>query len=199
MSTIARCRPSENPFASHRIDAIDYRPQGTTWDELLTDLERLRWRAAVIGPEGSGKTTLLEGLALRTDGAVLVRLGGEAVDPLAAAISQMPRPITARHSVFVDAAERLGWLGWWRLRHAVRNGRGLVATLHSPGRLPTLIRCGTSSALLRQLVRELAPADAQGLESTLDELYRRHDGNLRLCFQELYDLYAGRQGFGAQG
>jgi energy-coupling factor transporter ATP-binding protein EcfA2 len=193
MSTIARCRPSENPFASHRIDAINYRPQGPTWNELLADLERLQWRAAVVGPEGSGKTTLLEALALRTQSAVLVKLGGATTSPLTAAITQLPRPIKARHTVFVDAAERLGTLGWWRLRHAARNGRGLVATLHSPGRLPTLVQCTTSSALLRQLVRELAPADAQGLEPTLDELFRRHGGNLRLCFQELYDVCAGRR------
>ena len=199
MSTIARCRPSENPFASHRIDAIDYRPQGTTWNELLTDLERLQWRAAVVGPEGSGKTTLLEALALRTESAVLVKLGGAHTSPLTAAITQLPRPITARHTVFVDAAERLGRLGWWRLRHAARKGRGLVATLHSPGRLPTLVRCDTSTALLSELVRELAPEDAGALEPILEGMFRRHGGNLRLCFQELYDVYAGRRTEMAKG
>jgi type VI protein secretion system component VasK len=203
MPQVARHRPSDNPFASHRIDAITYRPQGASWDELLAELERLQWRAAVVGPEGSGKTALLEALALRTEGAVMVRLGGVA-NPFAAVMSQLPRHVTGHHTVFVDAAERLAWFGWWRLRHEVRAARGLVVTLHSPGRLPALVRCTTSSALLRDLVRQLAPGDAPRLEPMLDELFTRHGGNLRSCFRELYDVYAGRgaevaKGFGNRG
>jgi hypothetical protein len=190
--TSSPCRPSDNPFASHRIDTLGYRAQGTTCDELLAKLERLRWRAAVIGPEGSGKTTLLEALSRQTEGSVLVRLGGGKLDPRASARRQLPQPITPRHTVFVDAAERLGLPGWWWLRHAVRNSRGLVVTLHSPGRLPTLVQCHTSTPLLRELVHELAPEDADALEPRLEALFHRHGGNLRLCLGELYDLYAGR-------
>ena len=83
-------------------------------------------------------------------------------------------------------------LGWRRfLLATIRAGR-LVATLHRPGRLPTLFECTTDAHLLGSLVRYLAPDDAVILEPHLAGLLRRHDGNIRHCFRELYDLYAGR-------
>jgi hypothetical protein len=75
---------------------------------------------------------------------------------------------------------------------ATRRAGLLVATLHRPRLLPTLIECRTDLGLLRELVAELAPADAPLLEPRLDELFERHRGNIRLCLRELYDVYAGR-------
>ena len=92
--------------------------------------------------------------------------------------------------VLVDGAEQLGPIGWHLLLRATRHARSLVATLHRPGRLPTLIECRTRSRLLCDLVEELTPADAQ-LEPGLEELFHRHGGNIRFCFRELYDVYAG--------
>ena len=53
-----------------------------------------------------------------------------------------------------------------------------------------MITCRTDHELLRDLVSELAPAAAPSLD--LAHLFRRHDGNIRLCLRELYDVYAGR-------
>ena len=94
--------------------------------------------------------------------------------------------------VFVDGAEQLGPLAWWRFRRIVRQATGLVITSHRSGRLPTLIECRTSPTLLRELVTELAPDDIEKLEPRLDDLFERHKGNLRSCLRELYDRYAGR-------
>jgi hypothetical protein len=183
-------RPADNPFASHRIDGLAYRPNGVTWSALITRLEALGGRAAIVGPEGSGKTTLLEGLARRLSGSiVLIRLGAGATRPWPQLRRALPRPVTRDHVVLVDAAERLRATAWLRLRHATRRARGLVITAHRPGRLPTLIECRGSPELLAELVAELAPGRPARM---LDELFHRHDGNIRLCFRELYDRHAAR-------
>ena len=74
-------RARDNPFATAHLQRLSYRFQGASWDELLDRLQRLGWRAAIVGPHGSGKTTLLEALAeeLRVRGfeTCLIRLNEE--------------------------------------------------------------------------------------------------------------------------
>ncbi len=182
-------RPADNPFASRRIDRLEYRIQG---DNVQSIAERLRLTGgsgSVIGPHGSGKTTLLENLAGRLDGQpVWVRLDAQTPRPVEAAVSSLPRPITKEHVVLIDGAEQLGPCSWWRLRQRIRNARTIIITSHSPGRLPTLHECTTSQELLTDLVDTLAPGMAETLD--LDELFLRHEGNIRLCFRELYDVWA---------
>ncbi len=185
-------RPADNPFAAHRLDALPFHPQGVTWPELLTRLETLSFRAAIVGPEGSGKTALLEqlpgrlGLPART-----VRLVPACRAVLMAAVLDAADRAAANDELLlVDSGELLGPVAWRRLRGRTRGTRGLVATLHRPGRLPTLITCRTSPELLLDLARQLAPGLADQLDPLLPALYERHGGNLRDCLLELYDLAA---------
>jgi energy-coupling factor transporter ATP-binding protein EcfA2 len=186
-------RPADNPFASHRIEGLVYRQDGTTLQDLRQRLEELGGRVAIVGPEGSGKTTLLEEIA-RDLGPprTMVRIPGSCPRPWRTVRAQLSQPVSPRHAVLVDGSEQLGAVEWRRLLHRTRRARYLIVTVHRPGRLPTLIECRTDASLLRDLVEELAPADAATLESSLDELFRRHGGNIRLCLRELYDVYAGR-------
>jgi hypothetical protein len=187
------CRPADNPFASHRVEGLAYRSNGLGLAELGRRLRELGGRAAIVGPEGSGKTTLLEELADTLPGeSVRVRVGGSCRRPWHTARAQLPTPVTTNHAVLIDGAEQLGPIGWRRLLLATRNAGCLVATLHRPGLLPTLIECRTDRDLLRDLVEELAPADAPSLVSDFDQLFQRHEGNIRLCLRDLYDVYAGR-------
>jgi len=184
-------RPADNPFASRRIDRLEYRFQGIDVQSIAERLRLTGGRGSVIGPHGSGKTTLLEQLAERLDGRpVWVRLNAQTPRPLASTVSKLPRPITKEHAVLIDGAEQLGPWSWWRLRQRTRNARTIIITSHSPGRLPTLHECTTSPELLAELVGELAPKMAGSTD--LDELFRRHNGNIRLCFRELYDVLARR-------
>ena len=187
-------RPADNPFASHRVEALPYRYRGSSLRELEERLRALGGRAAVVGPKGSGKTTLTGELARRFNGNVVrVAIPGSCPHPWQVVRSQLPRRVGRRHAVFVDGAEQLSPFGWRRLLQSTGNAARLVVTLHRPGRLPTLAECWTDPTLLRELVRELAPEHARTLEPHLDELYRRHRGNIRDCFRELYDLFAGRK------
>lgn len=192
-------RARDNPFATHRLEALAYRlPGGTTWEGLLDRFEGLGRRAALVGPEGRGKTTLLEQLGVRLEGRglrlrrVTLRRGER----------RPPREVERRllegagpgDLLLVDGAQELGWWPWRRLERAARRAGGLLVTRHRPGRLPTLLRCETSPELLEDLVAELLggrhrlPGD---LPSELDRMYQRHGGDLRAALQELYDRWAG--------
>jgi energy-coupling factor transporter ATP-binding protein EcfA2 len=149
-------------------------------------------RAAVVGPKGSGKTTLLEEMALRLEQPVVVRIPGSCPRPWRIVRAQLPRPVTHRHAILVDGSEQLGVVGWRRLLNSTRRARSLIVTLHRPGSLPTLVECRTDAGLLRDLVEELAPQEFTEVEPSLDGLFHRNNGNLRLCLRELYDVYAGR-------
>jgi hypothetical protein len=185
-------RPADNPFASRRIDRLKYR---CLHGDLQTIAERLRHtdgRGAIIGPHGSGKTTLLEELADRVDGrSVWLRLNANTARPLGTAFDALPEEITLGHAVLVDGAEQLGPWAWLRLHRRVRNAGAFVITGHTAGRLPTIYHCTTSPELLIELVTELSP-EMIGTND-LDDLFQRHEGNIRLCFRDLYDLWARRE------
>jgi len=190
---VARHRPADNPFASHRIEGLAFRYNGLGLAALCQRLEEMGGRSAIVGPKGSGKTTLLEELATTLPGEpVQVRIEGGCRHPWRTARDQLPTRVTLNHLVLVDGAEQLGPIGWRLLLRATRPARSFVATLHRPGRLPTLIECRPDHALLCDLVEELTPVDAPALRPGLEELFRRHGGNIRSCLRELYDVYAGR-------
>jgi GTPase SAR1 family protein len=148
---------------------------------------------AIVGPKGSGKTTLLEELSRNlTADTVMVRIPGSSKQPWRTVKNQLPAIVGPEFAVLIDGAEQLGGIGWRRLLYAARRARYLIATLHRPGLLPTLIDCRTEPGLLRDLVCELVPEDAPTLEPELNDLFARHDGNIRSCFRELYDVYGGR-------
>ena len=192
-SAVARYRPADNPFASHRIEGLAYRYNGLGLSGLRQRLEEMGGRSAIVGPKGSGKTTLLEELATTLPGEpVKVRIEGGCRHPWRTVRAQLPSRVTSNHVMLVDGAEQLGPIGWRLLLRATRHARSFVATLHRPGRLPTLIECRPDHALLCDLVEELTPVDAPALIPGLEELFQRHDGDIRLCLRELYDMYAGR-------
>ena len=190
---VARHRPADNPFASHRVEGLAFRFNGLGLSGLRQRLEEMGGRSAIVGPKGSGKTTLLEELATTLPGEpVKVRIEGGCRHPWRTVRAQLPSRVTSNHVMLVDGAEQLGPIGWRLLLRATRHARSFVATLHRPGRLPTLIECRPHHALLCDLVEELTPVDAPALIPGLEELFQRHDGDIRLCLRELYDMYAGR-------
>lgn len=180
-------RPADNPFASGRIDRLAFRFTDVDEAVVLGRLATNGGRGAIVGPHGHGKTTLLEHLARRLDGeSVWIRLDAATTHPLGAALSLMPRRVAQNHAVLIDGVEQLGGLSWWRLERRLRPAGTVIITSHRHGRLPTILECTTSPELLHDLVSELAPELGDTVH--LDDLFDRHDGNLRLCFRELYDL-----------
>jgi hypothetical protein len=184
-------RPADNPFASRKIDQLDFRLRGTNWDELLGCLTREGGRGAIVGPHGSGKTTLLGELAHRLVSEIVwIKLNTTTASPAKTAHTSLPENIDHHHTVLIDGAEQLNPWSWWRLQRRTKKAGTIVITSHNPDRLPTLFQCTTDPGLLVDLVQVLAPDAIDTVD--LDELFQRHDGNIRLCFRELYDLWAGR-------
>ena len=189
-------RARDNPFASDRIRQIRYRPQAGSWDDLLERLAQMNYRAALVGPEGTGKTTLLEDLGDRLASCGFtprpLRLDEEQPEFEPDFLDEFFAAVTPRDLVMLDGAEQMGRLAWFRFYHRARAAGGLVITSHRPGRLPTLLECATTPALLREIVTDLLGSKRAAAAPDLCELHRRHAGNLRHALRELYDVYAER-------
>ena len=174
-------RAADNPFAVHRVLRQRYRLTEGEWSALLQRLDSLRSRAAIVGPHGSGKTTLLEDLAerLRARGRRVRALRCDATLRRLEAIDDLHRD----DLIFVDGAEQLSRVDWWRLLLLGRSG-GLVITSHREEMLPTLHRCATSPELLRDLCSGMGVTLSPG---RCVELHERHRGNVRDALRQLYD------------
>jgi GTPase SAR1 family protein len=182
----------DNPYAVEHLHSLRYRFDNDDWDSLLNRLRCLRGRAAIVGPHGSGKTTLLNELALRlSDRGLRVHrlfLNAEHREFPSSFVREVAPSLSVDDVVLLDGCEQLPLALWLRFRWATRRAGGLIVTAHRPGRLPTLLECRTTGALLSALVSQLVsppPPDA-----TLHRLFERHQGNLREVFRELYDQAA---------
>jgi hypothetical protein len=189
----------DNPFATHRLDALRYRPQGESWEDMFGRLATMGWRGAVVGPEGSGKTALMHDLAPKLKEIGLhvesLRLGfGQRTLPVDT-LRRLSSLLDAQGALLLDGAEQLGPMGWRSVARSARRAGVLVITLHRPGRLPTWVRCEPSEALFLELASELAGGSSGGVEQAAREAFAAHGGNVRSSLLSLYDAYAeGRLG-----
>ncbi|MBI5385572.1 MAG: hypothetical protein HZA90_12910 [Verrucomicrobia bacterium] len=189
-------RACDNPFSTDRVQGVRYRPVGATWKDLLSRLDALDFRAAIVGPKGTGKTTLLEDLAPR------LRSLGFTPKPLRLDEEHRVFPdgflpnffadLGSRDIILLDGAEQLPRWHWWRFRRWSREGRGLIVTAHRPGLLPVLIECRTTPELLDGVLTELLGEVGPELRERGRRLFQQHRGNLREVLRSLYDDFARR-------
>jgi len=188
-------RACDNPFRTDRVLAVRYQfTNGDDWDTLLGRLHDLQYRAAIVGPEGSGKTTLQEDLAARlvSQGRTVkwLRLNRENRKTASRLVDAMFADATQSDLLFIDGAEQLGSVRWHRLKRRAASFAGLVINTHASGQLSTLVGCRTTPDVLRDIVAKLVPPSDVPSTGQLSALFHKHDGNLRLCLRELYDLWA---------
>jgi hypothetical protein len=190
----------DNPFGAARVlSAIRYAdPAGDSGEardvavSLLSRLDALSYRAAIVGPHGSGKTTLLEDLeqVLAQRGFRITHVRLDADDRrLPREWGLSARRLEAGDIVCLDGAEQLGPIAWLWFRWRARRAGGLIITTHRRGRLATLVTCATTAGLLDRIIQRLAP-DGLVAAPPAAELFARHRGNLRDALRELYDVYA---------
>lgn len=185
-------RPAENPFRMSRLDALSFREDGFCHDRLLTRLENMRFRGAIVGPHGSGKSTLLGELGpqLEARGFKLCSLfinadrdSGSFRDVL-----RRVRTVDARTMVLFDGGCHLNAAEWLWFRLQTGHAAGVLITAHEEGRLPTVFRTRTSVDLLIELYDELAESGHR--RPDLRALFDSAGGNLRLALRDCYWLAA---------
>lgn len=189
-------RARDNPFKTDSVLGVRYRLRDRTWEELLGQLRRLGYRAAVVGPHGSGKTTLLEDLEPRLASlgfsVIRLRLDDETRRFERGFLRSLFRNLGERDLLLFDGAEQMGRLAWRRFKSGAKRAGGLIITSHRRGRLPTLIECETSPELLGEIIRELIGGEAEARCGMAEKLHAKHQGNLRDALREMYDMYSQR-------
>lgn len=184
----------DNPFSVDRVLQVRYRLLDRSWETLLGDLARHDYRAAIVGRQGAGKSTLLEDLAapLADRGYAIhwLRLSRERPRFPPGFWRTFFISLGPRDVILFDGAEQLRRLAWLRFRWLSRRAGGVIVTAHRPGLLPTLIDCRTTPELFEQIVAQLAGPAAHRWQPLLDQLFAKHDGDIRLALRELYDLAA---------
>jgi len=198
-------RARDNPFRVERVLQVRYRPRGFTWPDLMDQLAKLNFRAAIVGPHGSGKTTLLEDIGTRLVAAGRscrwLRLEGSD-GGLGGAMATRYRFATAPAIgagtgtggeaggavVLIDGADSISAARWQWLRWQMRSAKGIIITSHRPGLLPTLIECTTDAPLLADIVDALREPSTVLPARFPHALYEKHRGNVRDALRELYDL-----------
>jgi hypothetical protein len=183
-------RARDNPYHTESVLRVRYQLDGIGWEELLSRCERLRYRAALVGPCGSGKTTLLEDLEprLRAKGFETLHLRLTQQSSLRQRWSLSNA--TARKFLLFDGAEQLSWVAWQFFKWRSRRAAGLIITTHKSGRLPTLWNCKTSAQLLSNILAEVLTNSHHTPPANPADLFRKHKGNLREALRECYDLMA---------
>ncbi len=186
----------KNPFRVARIEGLAYRAPDFDWEVFLARLEAPGLRGAIVGPHGSGKTTLLLETQSRLKArGIPVRYGFLNAETRFKA--RQARALVADMSrdavLFLDGAEQLDALTWrWVLWRALRL-RGLVVTIHQPGRLPTIHTTETGEELLRALLEQLVGEEWTRYWPRARGHFQRCGGNIRDVFFALYDdCAAGR-------
>ena len=177
-----------NPFRSARLDTLAYRsPDGV---DAFARLARLGFRGLIAGPKGSGKTTLLQQVRARCEGQGIpvahLRLTSEDSARRTFSLSRWMRAQDAAALWLLDGAEQLSWLDRLLLRRSLDlPGPGFLLTSHRPmAGIPLLLRTRGTPALLADLLRELDPAWSA---PSAQDLFARHQGNLRLALLEAFD------------
>lgn len=200
-----------NPFATRhtrpgRVEPLDGHGHPRDVAALLVRLAALGGRGAIRGPHGSGKTTLLEHLSreIEARGTKVERVrlrawrdgAGAAAHDLAAAFRAILR-CSAGTTVCIDGWEQMGPAAAAAAALARVRGCGLVVTTHRTPRLPLLVACDTSPALLAGIVRRLPGHASWGgvviRDADLEAAFLSNGGDIRESLYELYDRFEERR------
>jgi hypothetical protein len=187
-------RAKDNPFKVSSLEKIEFVFNNTDWPELLERLKVMNYRGALVGHHGSGKSKLLNEFEQKLiDKDFRIRKLFLNMDTRKFPPGFLPTfysKLTANDIIMFDGAEQLSKMAWNRFEKKSSAAGGLVITCHEPGMLPTLIETESSVELFKRILAGIAPEEVDSLGNELEPLLKKHSGNLRDAFRELYDTYS---------
>ena len=187
-----------NPFCSRciRPGAIPfYFPEGSSIETLIDTLDKNGWRGQIIGPHGSGKSTLLAALLPK------IEQCGRRIVHLELQDGVRSLPISANDLQAMDANTQLAidgyeQLSYWTRRNlknrSLHQGFGVVILGHEPLEYPDLYQTSCDLSVAKLIVQRLLENSIVRIkDTTVEEHFERHHGNLREMLFSLYDVYEG--------
>ena len=180
---------SINPFSTKfiRPGAITYQCKpGESISYYVDKFLSFGMRGQVIGPHGTGKSTFVITLQkeLVAQGYKVCLITLHSTDK-----SELKHLRSLdRHSILIlDGFEQLPfWRRWWIIQSTRWRSIGLLTTSHRSFGLPTLLETSVDLETAQNLIKMLTHSEAP---NNLDSLLKKHNGNLRETFFDLYDEY----------
>jgi RecA/RadA recombinase len=189
-------KAKDNPFASEKVEQLKFIPTATSVDKLTQMLPEVGFRCAIAGPHGSGKTTLMLEISniLQAGGHIVKHIFVNDTNPMTTEMrDDLIANLQAGEIVLFDGADLIGRIAWQKLKRSIFKAKaGLIITTHKRGMMDTVAECSTSPQLLKTITNTLL-ADHETLNDQLiDEIYARHNGNIRNCLWQMYDFWSGK-------
>ncbi len=192
-STIAA---KDNPFASHRVEAVTYRFAEADWNSHIQRLVLMNWRGAIVGDQGSGKTTLMLEMKSRLNEGIAGEMSAyycfvsRDSQEHAKELEQLFLAASCGSVLLVDGIERLSWFLRRRLLRCEPERTRLVVTAHGTIGLPLWLHCQTDWPLMQSVLEALVDSPDESLIQATLRLFKTHRGNIRDVLRSLYDLWS---------
>jgi len=190
---------TKNPFSFRCVTKLPFFFPSGSQEKMLSFLmgrfEQCGRIGQILGPHGTGKSTLLEVLSQH-----FIESGTTIFKTVLRDRQRWLPPNFADHFmgyraencvVIIDGYEQLtafsrAWLCW---KHR-RFGFGLLITSHRPVfGWPVLYETVPNRETYQRIVQTLLKNEAEIDSQTLDSLFTKHQGNIRLILLELYDQW----------
>ena len=184
-----------NPFRVEKFESLQWLAVPDRLETLFQNWREAGFRGQLVGDHGAGKTTL--GLQLQRyaedKGKDSLYLFAN-TDSFKKDFSQWRQKLKGLPPETLVILDGIGHAPYFLRRSLLKKTPHFLALVHEPLQgIKTLCHLKPQAALFLKLSYELAGDEGHRLIAQAggaDQILSRHQGNLRQCFFELYDLWS---------